>query len=597
MAEYEERGALGLEPETEEEMERLRQIEERDKPTWLTTALTRWATALGTFFGDTLTARIQEFLDWWGTDRVDAITSADAQRVRKAGNKLDLRGSLHEEIAEELDEAKQEAWPYNWAKTIAIQWTVWKASFGVWLEGIAALRARQVNADLHPSLLAVEAFVRYLFLNPEKKDEVYGYLNDLGISDEQKAILIKANQTLPSLTELIVLRNRDHINDNEFNNALIKQGFNSFDSDQLQKLRHWYPSPQDLVMLAGRDQFEDDTIRTFNLLQDYPQELTEAGAKAGFPEYWLKKFWGAHWRNPSINQAFEMIHRGVLTDTELDTFYDLDDISPFFRDKLKKIAFRVFNRVDIRRMLNTGQLNAQEVFEAYKEQGYDENKAQKLADFAVKLKEDSERDLTRSQVESLYKFRLITLRELVEYYEIIGYTANDSRWLGDLTASKEEEKRLQSYINRAEYQYKRNLIDRLDTIGLLAAEGMRGSRLNDLLDEWDNEAAIDKRLPRLDDVLGWKETGQINEAQLRNYLRRMNFSETDVAEYINAGGGRVSKTDAVRFFNRFQIEEPEFREYLNNLGYSEREITLFVIEGNSFRERNPLLEPTNGNRQ
>jgi hypothetical protein len=91
------------------------------------------------------------------------------------------------------------------------------------------------------------------------------------------------------------------------------------------------------------------------------------------------------------------------------------DIMPAWRERLTQISFSPFTRVDIRRMHDQGILNEDEVVRAYKDIGYDDDKAEKLKDFTVRLNSDVElisldiaEDLTRSSIVNFYKDGIIS---------------------------------------------------------------------------------------------------------------------------------------------------------------------------------------------
>ncbi|GAH93918.1 unnamed protein product, partial [marine sediment metagenome] len=44
-----------------------------------------------------------------------------------------------------------------------------------------------------------------------------------------------------------------------------------------------------------------------------------------------------HWSLPSPSQGFEMLHRGVIDEAELNMLLRALDIMPFWREKLTKV--------------------------------------------------------------------------------------------------------------------------------------------------------------------------------------------------------------------------------------------------------------------
>ncbi|GAG78096.1 unnamed protein product, partial [marine sediment metagenome] len=87
---------------------------------------------------------------------------------------------------------------------------------------------------------------------------------------------------------------------------------------------------------------------------------------------------------PSPQQGFDMLHRGVISDDELNMLLRALDVMPFWRDKLTQIAFRPLTRVDVRRMYKQGVLTETEVYESYLIAGYNEQNAERMAEFTVR---------------------------------------------------------------------------------------------------------------------------------------------------------------------------------------------------------------------
>ena len=79
---------------------------------------------------------------------------------------------------------------------------------------------------------------------------------------------------------------------------------------------------------------------------------------------------------PSIGQGFEMLHRRVIEDADLDLLLRALDVMPFWREKLKDISYNPLTRVDVRRMHRIGVLEEEGVFNAYLDVGYNEENAQ-----------------------------------------------------------------------------------------------------------------------------------------------------------------------------------------------------------------------------
>ena len=111
--------------------------------------------------------------------------------------------------------------------------------------------------------------------------------------------------------------------------------------------------------------------------------------------------------------AFEMLHRRIIDEPKLRQLMAAQDIIPGWRDELIAISYRPYTRVDIRRMHDVGVLDEDEVYEAYQDIGYNDEKARTLTDFTIALNSDDPDDiepldgLTRSSIIAAYKDGII----------------------------------------------------------------------------------------------------------------------------------------------------------------------------------------------
>ena len=246
------------------------------------------------------------------------------------------------------------------------------------------------------------AAVTIIRRNPLLANVVLQDIKDMGWSDDR----LSAWQTLltPLLNEndYLVLWLRKELDDAQLLDKLQVLGYQSLDVEFLKKLKQVIPNVTDLVSFAVREAFNDDIAKRFEYDNDFPESIVEWGEKQGLSRFWLSKYWRAHWSLPSPTQGFEMLHRlrpGVsknpFTVDDLQTLLKTADYPTFFRSRLIDISYAPFTRVDVRRMYKVGVLDETGVIEAYKDLGYDDAKAKKLADFTVKLEtgdDDTQKD-------------------------------------------------------------------------------------------------------------------------------------------------------------------------------------------------------------
>jgi len=545
----------------------------------------RFATAVSLFTWELLRDGVGGLLDniWsWikahTTEWFDELSTRDIERYRK-------EGTVHPEIIEEFERIRDLPFPQDVGLQIVMVLRLSIARLWAWIQAMANLDAQQANEEIRPNLIEMGALARYAMIHPHQYAQVKTIFDKWGIPDMQQGMYLGALQQFPALGELLMLVNREILTDADAAQILAQNGFDTDTAWNLLELRRFWPSPQDIVTMAGREAFEEDAIERFNLDADMPEEMFEVASKAGMSREVMRWFWIAHWQNPSLNQVFEMIHRqakkpnGQPMDLDdLEVFYRLADVQPFFGDLLRQIAYRPLTRVDVRRMFELGVLDREEVFKSYTDLGYDSVNAERMTQFTEQYSAAQDRELTRSQVEKLYRLRLLDALEFVDYLQILGYPEEQAYWIKDLIDADLEEDRLQSYLNRVETQYKRQEIDGLQAAEMLSEEGVKGKFIQEYLDEWYNERVTDRRLPSKEDVLNWYEGGTIDELVFRSKMRDLLFNDPDIDLYVQAGGARLSKTDLLRLFDRDLIEEDRFTSGLVELGYQERDVEALRAE-------------------
>lgn len=138
------------------------------------------------------------------------------------------------------------------------------------------------------------------------------------------------------------------------------------------------PGPSDIVRFALREVY-DPTRREEELRETpglgYYQDMLENG----YGQTQSDNYWASHWVLPSVGQLNDMLHRRVIDEKVWDRFVKYNDFDPTVRPWLKAISYEPYTRVDVRRMWELGLVTDQELIDTYKDLGYDDTHAQRLA--------------------------------------------------------------------------------------------------------------------------------------------------------------------------------------------------------------------------
>ena len=211
------------------------------------------------------------------------------------------------------------------------------------------------------------------------------------------------------------------------------------------------PGVQDVVRFLVREVFSPELRVQLELDTDFPEESIPEFESAGVRGDTAKDYWAAHWQLPSTQLAFTMLHRGEITEDQLDLILRANDVLPLFREPIKAVAYSPLTRVDVRRMHAIGLITSkEELIKRYKDLGFSDqptednpiSNAEMMANFTVEYNDRGDdqslevRDLTRTQITSFLEKGLYTPDQAIAELEEIGYSPEDANTIARLTAVK-----------------------------------------------------------------------------------------------------------------------------------------------------------------
>jgi hypothetical protein len=247
---------------------------------------------------------------------------------------------------------------------------------------------------------------------------------------------------------------REEITDADVKWGLEHWGFDDRKIETIKKTWKWIPGPSDLIRLAVRESFTPPLVLDYESA-DYKKWMKKQGA-----EDWSDMFWHAHWVLPSISELSEMVHRNVIDDETWKKFVTLNDYWPPMVDNFKKIIYTPFTRVDIRRMYNSGVIDEEGVTRAYKDIGYDEEKAAKLTEFTKALKTGTAKDLTLSMIVKSFKQGNTSRDAALEMIVDLGYEEDEADFILSLYEQQTKEESRELSQSKFDAMFQLGLIDR-----------------------------------------------------------------------------------------------------------------------------------------
>jgi len=383
------------------------------------------------------------------------------------------------------------------------------------------------NAKPAPSELIEGYFKGFV-----SEGELRTHLRELGFNDRAIDIMITARKNLLSVGEIQALYNRGEITAEEAKRRFGKLGFSPEQQEELLKLAGYIPSVADFIRMAVREVFTPEVAEKYGLFEDYPEELDKYARMAGLDPQYAKYYWAAHWELPSFTQGIEMFHRGIITYDELVILLRALDVMPYWRDKLIKLAETPFTRVDVRRMYQLGVLNFDEMVRAYMDLGYSREKAEKLAEFTVKDATEEERNLSKTEVTTLYRSGTITREEAHELLKVLGYAEEHIEFILGIEDYRKGKERIDRIKSTVKKRYVRGFIDRNDALIELSREGIPTREIEEMIADWDIEREEKAGLPTKTELSRFYKKGIITEEEYRDMMRRLGYAEEIINWYV-----------------------------------------------------------------
>lgn len=256
---------------------------------------------------------------------------------------------------------------------------------------------------------------------------------DAGLRGEDIETIVGNINVLLSPNNLIELWRREEIDDSQLDSALSELGYNSRDRQRIRSIALLVPAPQDVIRFLAREVYTPQLRQSLGLDQDFPTASLPAFRAAGLTETYARDLWAAHWVLPSLTDSYRLFWRDLITRDQLEGILRANDVLPLYRDALVEAAYRVPTRVDARRFHALGLIDEDQLQTIYQRQGFSPDDAALMVRFTVAYntapnEADSNeiRQLTRTQIERLYRESIIDRAQAIEDLMAIEYAEADA---------------------------------------------------------------------------------------------------------------------------------------------------------------------------
>lgn len=384
---------------------------------------------------------------------------------------------------------------------------------------------QRLNEELSPELADPAALIRTAMIAPEKIEYVIETLHKWGFSDTHINTLFISNYRLYDDNVCRELFLRGILSADQLFVRMRELGFTDTRTKEMMQAWEIIPGPQDLFHMVAKEAFEPEMISHIGLGDEFPEEQLPWLAKQGISRFWAEKYWFAHWDQPSVQMGYTMLHRGVIDEKELDMLFRAIEMPPFWRDKLKQISYLPYTRVDIRRMFDLGIVEVEEVYENYKDLGYDDEHALQMTKFTIAYVDPEDKNLSKSEVLSAYIDKILTNEECFALLRNLGFKPDQVAFL-IATAEYDAVKSLEGKkIKVIKDRFVLRLADKFETLRELSLLDLESARVDLLLEQWDIELFKDNKIPSKTDLEKFWLNDIITEVIWHEEMDKIGYSE------------------------------------------------------------------------
>lgn len=498
-------------------------------------------------------------------------------------DKLVTDKTIPADTAELLKSITEDPFPLGLIQMIMARMQIFKTEISVMTDIYAADRQYNAQSETTPHPAPADALIRSMIIDPKRTTENRQQLKRLGYDNTQIDNLVLSYYKTVDEGTVKMLYLRGEYTPELLYERMYELGYTKTRIDEIVKTWELIPGPGDLFNMVAKEAFEEDIYTALGLDQEFPGAQLPWLQKQGISEYWAKKYWIAHWAQPSIGQGFEMLHRDVITPGELDLLFRAVEVPKFWREKLTQVAYVPYTRVDARRMADLGVLPPDELHKAYTDIGYDTDKAAKMVEFTLKFNAGPQKELTRGAILDSYESGLInriTAKNLLTSQDYSSELADFYLTISDYQQAQQTQKLL---LDNIKTKYLLNKISASSVANEMNKMGMDSARIAALIANWELERYQYELLPSKNELTDFLLRGIISEAQYRGVMSQHGYDAASINWYLEAlrkektgTAKRPTKAELGRFLKSGIIEKTEYKIEMNALGYSDYYIQLYI---------------------
>lgn len=523
-----------------------------------------------------------------------------------------------------------------WKQQATIAWgnAIASTQAVVTIDGALELwqRGLIVEEQLHDMLLknavrdpeVVGWFKELVQAVPEVSDIKPAWLRGL-MSDEDAALLLSrrgynlevfsglwlAESHTVSPEDAIQFARRRGFNEPDTRLLLRRSGVSdSFQQEMYATLYEKLPTRSDLTQWLMRNVFDQQYVTDFRLDEGFEDRYWQRFSGIFDALGWSKEFayldYAAHWILPAVGQLAEMVQRlrpGRVADNLVFTAADYyrtlaeQDFAPYFRDRLLAISYRPLQLRHIRQAYLNNQITQAEVVEFYRDQGYSQADAVRMAGAEEVAKAQTRarnsRGWTPQALAVAYQTGQISADLVLVNMEGLGFSRQETQLMLQRAAAEFQGRFVRLGLTRASTRalsalvkgYTVGTVTRDAALATMIQMGLQPASADAIL----RSADLDSRTATATRVIASVKKaylhGQVTLVQARTLLTRAGLAGERVDQHTAAWQleltprrRQISAATLHKGFLQGLLSESQVVEALRNLGYPEPDILLQLAE-------------------
>ncbi|GAG58075.1 unnamed protein product, partial [marine sediment metagenome] len=170
-----------------------------------------------------------------------------------------------------------------------------------------------------------------------------------------------------------------------------------------------------------------------------------------------------------------------------------------------------------------------QLIQAYKDLGYDQVHAEKMADFTIRYNQQGDKELTKAQILAGYKEKIFSKADTKQFLLDIEYPDALADYLILMEDYKEAKDLQDDILSNIKDRYQNNMADEFETRSRLNSLNLTGERIALLMDKWKIKKMIDVKVPSKTDLDKFLASKIINLDTYRIEMDRLGYN----TKYIN----------------------------------------------------------------